>query len=209
MAEGDGADGDDDVRRILEAAWTALSRSGYENLKIQSVIRSAGVSTGSFYRRFSGKKELALALITEEARRNTRSLEMRTAVGTPPERVLAWVAASAGMAFHERGQARIRWFSALPLEILQELLALAENDPSADTGAPLRHAITDGVASGDFPHARPESDTAAIQGVSNLVAIGTAGQFGGSQEEILTNVSSFVLAALTNPRPRGQDVGSS
>jgi AcrR family transcriptional regulator len=193
---------DDDVRRILDAAWAALSRAGYENLKVQSVIRSAGVSTGSFYRRFSGKDELLLALITEEARRNTRSLDERTRSGDPVVRVRAWVAAAAGMGFSERAQARTRWFSGLPLEILQRLVALAETDPTADTGASLRRAISDGIGSGVFPHAQPTSDAAAIQAVSNRVATGDTRLFGQNREEILTNLHRFVLAALTNPNPR-------
>jgi AcrR family transcriptional regulator len=80
-----------EVDRIVRAAREALGRAGYENLKVKSVIRSAGVSVGSFYRRFRGKQDLMLALVADEARRNTRFLTKVTADGTPPERVLAWV----------------------------------------------------------------------------------------------------------------------
>ena len=58
--------------------------------------------------------DLMLALVADEARRNTRFLTKVTAHGTPPERVLAWVDATAGVGFAEGAAARTRWFSSMP-----------------------------------------------------------------------------------------------
>jgi AcrR family transcriptional regulator len=191
-----------DVDRILKAAWEALRRAGYENMKVKSVIRNAGFSVGSFYRRFSGKQELMLALLTEEARRNTRFLAMGTAKGTPGERVLAWVDMAAGIGFKDRAGARMRWFTSMPSEIRQQLYPIFQRDPSADTAEPLRRAITDGIASGDFPHADTECDAISIRGLCAAAAQDSVGWFGDDREQVVGNVAKFVLAALTNPRPR-------
>jgi AcrR family transcriptional regulator len=196
----------DDVRRILAAAWAALGTAGYENLKIQSVIRRAGVSTGSFYRRFSDKEELMLALGIEEARRNARVLRERTTGGTPTERVLGWVSAFAELAFHDRARARTRWFSRLPLEVLTQMQRLADEDPSADTAAALRQAIADGVTTGEFAHAEPASDAAAIFALCNRVVAGNTHRLGESPERVAANLGRFALAALTNPHPRFPDL---
>jgi AcrR family transcriptional regulator len=190
-----------DVDRILKAAREALRRAGYENMKVKSVIRNAGVSVGGFYRRFSGKDELMLALLTEEARRNTRFLNTVTAEGTPAERVLAWVDATAGVGFKERAGARTRWFTSMPSEVRKQLHPIAQQDPDADMNDPLHRAIADGIASGDFPHADADSDTISVSGLC-IAAAQTTGWFGGDREAVVGNVARFVLAALTNPLPR-------
>jgi AcrR family transcriptional regulator len=194
--------GEPDVERILTAAWEALRRAGYENMKVQSVIRSAGVSVGSFYRRFSDKQQLMLALLTEEARRNTRFLNMVTATGSPQDRVLAWVDAAAGIGFNDRAGPRTRWFSSMPAEIRKRLYPILQQDPSADTAEPLRRALADGIASGEFPNADTEGDAVAIRGLCSAASQDPAQWFGADRDEVVTNVATFVLAALTNPRPR-------
>lgn len=39
-----------EASRILDAAWDVLERTRYENLKVQAVIRTSGVSVSTFYR---------------------------------------------------------------------------------------------------------------------------------------------------------------
>src|SRR5437660_1388435 len=63
------ADDSDEVRRIVDAAWDVLHRSGYDNVKIQVVARLAGVSIGSFYRHFGDQRELMTALLRDELTR--------------------------------------------------------------------------------------------------------------------------------------------
>src|SRR3954465_13892271 len=94
---------EDDYRRILDAAWKTLRRSGYEGVKLRSVLRAADVPVGRFYRRFAGQDGLLLALLREELRRATTALHEQTRVGTPTERVTAWVDAVIGLAFQGSG----------------------------------------------------------------------------------------------------------
>lgn len=191
-----------EVERIVRAAREALGRAGYENLKVKSVIRSAGVSVGSFYRRFRGKQDLMLALLADEARRNTEYLTEVTAHGTPPERVLAWVDASAGIGFAVRAGARMRWFTNMPSEVRRQITSVIEPGGTLDTAAPLRRAIADGIASGDFRNADPDRDAQSIRGLCAAAARDETGWFGDNREDVVDHVSSFVMAALTNPSPR-------
>jgi AcrR family transcriptional regulator len=191
-----------EVERIVGAAREALGRAGYENLKVKSVIRSAGVSVGSFYRRFKGKQDLMLALVADEARRNTRFRSRVTAHGTPAQRVLAWVDATAGIGFADGAGARTRWFSSMPADIRRLLNGMIELDGSTDTAEPLRRAIMDGIASGEFPQAEAKRDAVSIRALCGTAGTDQAGWFGDTREEVVTHVARFVMAALTNPLPR-------
>ena len=48
---------------LLEAAARGLSRSGYGNLVLEQVAAEAGYTRGALYHQFSGKEELALAVV--------------------------------------------------------------------------------------------------------------------------------------------------
>ncbi len=191
-----------DVDRIVRAAREALGLAGYENLKVKSVIRSAGVSVGSFYRRFRGKQDLMLALVADEARRNTRFLTKVTAHGTPPERVLAWVDATAGVGYADGAAARTRWFSSMPADIRRLMNSMIEQDGTTDTAEPLRRAIADGIASGEFPRAEARRDSLSIRALCAAAGTDQAGWFGDNREEVVSHVARFVMAALTNPLAR-------
>lgn len=196
-----------EVDRIVRAAREALGRAGYENLKVKSVIRGAGVSVGSFYRRFRGKQGLMLALVADEARRNTRFLTTVTANGTPAERVLAWVDAAAGIGFEDRAGARTRWFTSMPPEIRRQIHVIIQQDGTTDTAEPLRRAIRDGIASAQFPNADADRDALSIRAICAAAARDEAGWFGDNRAEVVTHVSSFVMAALTNPLSRSYSSG--
>jgi len=48
---------------LLESAARGLSRRGYGNLALEQVARDAGYTRGALYHQFSGKEELALAVV--------------------------------------------------------------------------------------------------------------------------------------------------
>jgi AcrR family transcriptional regulator len=48
---------------LLESAARGLSRHGYANLVLEDVARDAGYTRGALYHQFSGKEELALAVV--------------------------------------------------------------------------------------------------------------------------------------------------
>jgi len=52
---------------ILTAALEAFSRHSYDDASLNSILRHAGVSKGSFYYHFTDKKDLYLALLRSSA----------------------------------------------------------------------------------------------------------------------------------------------
>jgi AcrR family transcriptional regulator len=188
----DGAERD----RILAAAWDVLGRTSYENLKIQAVIRSAGVSTRAFYRHFSGKQELVAELLRAELRRATAILDELTADGTPEQRVRAWVDGVVSLAYGRAAGPRARWFTSLPHEILE---LLDDRPRDCRTAAPLEAAIADGLTEGVFPSADPHRDALLVEGLCSSLGRGGVDWLGHDRDEGVARVADFVLAALRNP----------
>jgi AcrR family transcriptional regulator len=181
--------------RILAAAWDVLGRTSYENLKVQAVIRAAGVSIGGFYRHFDGKQELVAELLRVELRRATAILDGLTAEGTPDERVRAWVNGVVSLAYGRTAGPRARWFTSLPNEVLALIDGSARE---LRTSAPLEEAIADGRALGVFPGADPHRDARLVQSLCSSLDRGAVGWLGDDREDGVARVVDFVLAALTS-----------
>lgn len=49
--------------QILEAAMTVFSRDGYDRASVQEIAREAGVSVGTIYNYFPGKRDILTALM--------------------------------------------------------------------------------------------------------------------------------------------------
>jgi AcrR family transcriptional regulator len=83
---------EEEVRRLLDAAYAVLRRTGELEPRVSDVVREAGLSNQVFYRHFRSKDELLLALLDDGQRRLLATLEARmarVALGVP--RVRAWV----------------------------------------------------------------------------------------------------------------------
>jgi AcrR family transcriptional regulator len=185
--------------RILAAAWDVLGRTSYENLKVQAVIRVAGVSIGGFYRHFDGKQELVAELLRVELRRAAAILDGLTAEGTPEDRVRAWVDGVVSLAYGRTAGPRARWFTSLPYEVL----ALVDGSTrELRTSAPLEEAIADGRAIGVFPGAEPHRDARLVQSLCSSLDRGAVDWLGNDREDGVARVADFVLAALTSPARR-------
>ena len=81
-----------EVRRLLDAAYAVLARTGELEPRVGDVVREAGLSNQAFYRHFRSKDELLLALLDDGQRRLLAALEgrmLRVEPGGP--RVRAWV----------------------------------------------------------------------------------------------------------------------
>src|SRR5579864_8410593 len=53
----------DTRERILQAAFTVLSRQGYENTSIKDIAEEAGVAQGLVHYHFKSKQQLVLAVL--------------------------------------------------------------------------------------------------------------------------------------------------
>lgn len=72
----------DRERRIIEAAADQFRTVGYEETKIETIARAAGVSVGTVYNYFENKSDLLLTLVTLHDRFVEREIE--ELIGNPP-----------------------------------------------------------------------------------------------------------------------------
>jgi AcrR family transcriptional regulator len=83
---------EDEIRRLLDAAYAVLRRTGELEPRVSDVVREAGLSNQAFYRHFRSKDELLLALLDDGQRRLLETLETRMARAVPgAARVRAWI----------------------------------------------------------------------------------------------------------------------
>ena len=152
---------DAEAQRLLTAAWRVLERSNFETCKVERVIKEAGVSARTFYRYFADKDELLLGLMRDEMARSSRYLAAAVATGeTSADKVRAWITAVIGAADDPRRSARARLFSSQQPMTRKYQAELAEG--TAMLTAPLRAALEEGSASGEFPWAEAGRDTELI-----------------------------------------------
>ena len=67
----------DEVRRLVEAGYAVMRRSGGVDPRVGDIVREAGLSNQAFYRHFRGKDELLLAVLDDGQRRLVGYLEHR------------------------------------------------------------------------------------------------------------------------------------
>ncbi len=103
----------DDVRRIVDATYRLIERTGGVDPSLREVLAEAGLSTQTFYRLFRSKDELMLVLLDDGRRRLLGYLEHRMARATSPEdKVRAWVQGVLAQASNPEAAARTRPFLA-------------------------------------------------------------------------------------------------
>lgn len=82
----------DEVRRLVEAGYSVMRRTGGVDPRVGDIVREAGLSNQAFYRHFRSKDELLLAVLDDGQRRLVGYLEHRLAgVDGADEQVRAWI----------------------------------------------------------------------------------------------------------------------
>jgi AcrR family transcriptional regulator len=77
----------DTARRMVEAARSLMWEASGTGFTVNQVVATAGSSLKSFYRCFSSKDELLVALFADDARRGAEALDAMVARRPPPERL--------------------------------------------------------------------------------------------------------------------------
>jgi AcrR family transcriptional regulator len=191
---------DPERRRILEATWTVLARSGFEGFKVQLVLREAGVSARTFYRHFANKDALFLAVVREEMSRAAPHIRAAVArAESPVDRITAWIRSLIGAAGDPKRAARTRLFVSLqtinrrfPAEVATGTESLYE---------PLLEAIAAGRQTGLFPWADPARDAVLIHVlVSGLLSDAVLADAPTLPlETVIEDATNFSLRALGVP----------
>ena len=82
----------DEVRRLVEAGYAIMRRTGTLEPRVIDIVCAAGLSNQAFYRHFLSKNELLVAILDDGRRQLVTYLEHRMAGATTAEgRVRAWV----------------------------------------------------------------------------------------------------------------------
>ena len=83
-----------EVRRLIDAAFVVMSRTGSIEPQVRDIVREAGLSNQAFYRHFPSKDALLLAVLADGRRRLVSYVEHRLASVTDPRRqVRQWIEA--------------------------------------------------------------------------------------------------------------------
>jgi AcrR family transcriptional regulator len=151
-----------EVRRLLDAAYAVMARTGDIDPRVNDIVKEAGLSNQAFYKHFAGKDALLVAVLDDGQRKLVETLERRMGKvepGTP--RVQAWIEGVLEQARNPEAAANTRPFAINGVR-LNDRFPAETRASSERVTAPLLEAIAE--AGGD-----PRRDTAAI----NELAMGT------------------------------------
>jgi len=102
-----------DVRRIVDATYRLIERTGGIDPSLREILAEAGSSTQAFYRFFRSKDELMLVLLDDGRRKLLGYLEHRMArASSPAGKVRAWIEGVLAQASSPDAAARTRPFLA-------------------------------------------------------------------------------------------------
>jgi AcrR family transcriptional regulator len=150
------------VERILAAAVALIRDTETLDLRVTDVIARAGVSNRAFYRHFTGKAELLIAVLEDGNRRYMQRLEQRMdRCATPLEAVECWVRGMLARAQEPHPAADTRPFLANGLRFSYEF---PDESLAADEvlRAPLRDALRRARDVGELERLDPERDVEHI-----------------------------------------------
>jgi AcrR family transcriptional regulator len=81
-----------EVRRLVEAGYAVMRRTGSLEPRVNDIVREAGLSNQAFYRHFTGKDELLVAILDDGQRQMVTYLEHRmSGAPTGEARIRAWI----------------------------------------------------------------------------------------------------------------------
>jgi AcrR family transcriptional regulator len=146
---------EDEVRRLVDAAYAVMRRTSSVDPRVSDIVASAGLSNQAFYRHFRSKDELLLAVLEDGQRRLVATLERRMAKAGPgAPAVRAWVEGLLEQARNPEAAANTRPFAVSGARLADRYPA-ATKAQREEVIAPLRDAVE--VAGGD-----PARDADAI-----------------------------------------------
>jgi len=151
-----------EVAKILDSAWDVLAETDWADLKLGMVLEQAHVSTRNFYRNFSSKSSLLVALFEEEISTFAAQLTRKMAESDDPaDKVNTWIALNLKRAYNPNSQARTRLFAAegpaLAPEFPEDVYRIRKMIID-----PLALAIREGIESGSFKLVSADESAIAI-----------------------------------------------
>jgi AcrR family transcriptional regulator len=185
-----------EVHALVAAGLGVLRRTGSAGLTVGEVLQAAGLSTRAFYRHFTSKDELVLAVYAHEAAASTQRLEAAVAAARGSRRRLeAWIDETLALGFDARRARRTRVLAGeakrLQGEFPDEFAAIAGGVVDV-----LRSVLAAGRDDGTFPDTDPDADAPAIHAVAwERVEARLRGE-SGDRASARAHVLRFCLPAL-------------
>jgi AcrR family transcriptional regulator len=186
----------DDVQQLIAAGLSVLRREGAAEMTIADVLAEAGLSTRAFYRHFTSKSDLLLAIYEHEVELYRPRLARRLdAAGSPRAALEAWIDELLAAGFEPARGARTRtmfsWAVPLQQEFPVEFAAIR-----AALTDPLEAVLAAGKDDGSFPATEPARDARFVRALTwELIDE----HFSGSDVDVETaraEVLRFTLPAL-------------
>jgi AcrR family transcriptional regulator len=98
-----------EMRRIVDTTFSLIERTGSLDPSMREILAETGLSTQAFYRYFSSKDELMLALLDDGRRRLVETLQRRMGRSEDPRaQVRAWIEGVVAQASNAAAAARTR-----------------------------------------------------------------------------------------------------
>jgi AcrR family transcriptional regulator len=139
----------EEIRRLLDATYAVLRRSGDDDPRVSDIVRESGLSNQAFYRHFRGKDELLVAVLADGQRQLVTTLTAHMEQAPPgAARVRTWVEVVLAQAQHQGAAANTRPFAINGLR-LADRFPMEWNASRDELMAPLRAALIEAVADPD------------------------------------------------------------
>jgi AcrR family transcriptional regulator len=183
--------------RILSAALDVLRRNGGQEITVADILREAGLSTRAFYRHFETKEDVIRALYQRDAESFGTHLRRKVDAASGSRQALeVWIFETLGLVYDRRRAERV---AALGSPMVARVVAgSSERQLGEDLlAAPLRVALTDGLAVGVFPLAHPELDVPTVKAITwEAIAWARNGVVKLTRREATDHVLRFTLNAF-------------
>lgn len=152
----------EEVRRLVEATFQLIQRTGTLEPRVGEIVSEAGLSNQAFYKHFRSKDELLLAVLDDGVRTLCGYIEHRTAKERSPERrVRAWMNGLLEQALNAEAAAATRPF-AMSRARLMDLFPVEVAESEEQLTRLLRDAIAAAGAAGELPGCDPERDARLV-----------------------------------------------
>lgn len=187
----------DDRQGIIDAAYGCLFEPHNGPIPVAAILDRAGLSTRAFYRHFSSKDELFLAMLQQEADALTARLDRIAdeSPGDPVEQLTAWVETMFVLARDPQLRMHLAVIDSDEVRAAKGYREMRER-LHADRERSLERVLRRGRDDGSFPLTKPQPDAVAISAiVSRELTISGA----GSDDDLRRSrarVLDFALRAL-------------
>ncbi|MFF7247145.1 TetR/AcrR family transcriptional regulator [Embleya sp. NPDC008237] len=132
---------EEEVRRLVDATYRVVERTGSLDPTMRDIMRESGLSNQAFYRHFRSKDELLVALLDDGRRRMAAYLDRRiSAAPDTAGKVAAWIEGVLAQAGDPVAAARTRPFVAHQ-DRLADLFPAEQRDSVEAMVRPLREAL--------------------------------------------------------------------